>query len=79
MAIKERFCTKPGGRASLEVHSFAVSLRRRIYRPRVSRVDFRETIDIILPARRSCIFYVGSSKIGEDPETVLEYSLIPKL
>jgi hypothetical protein len=79
MALKERFCTKPGGRASLEVHSFAVSLRRHSYRPRVSRLDFRQNIDVILPARRISNFYIGSYKFGEGPETVLEYTLISEL
>jgi hypothetical protein len=63
----------------MEMHSFAVSLRRHIYRSRVSRFDFRENIDIILPARRSCIFYIGSYKFGEGTETVSEYTLIPEL
>jgi hypothetical protein len=79
MALKERFCTKPGGRASLAVHSFAVSLRRRVYRPRVGRFDSRQTIDFILPARRNCIFYIGSCKFGEGPETELGYTLISEL
>jgi hypothetical protein len=79
MALIERFHTQPGGEASMEMHSFAVSLRRHIYRSRVSRFDFRENIDIILPARRSSIFYIGSYKFGEGTETVSEYTLIPEL
>jgi hypothetical protein len=61
------------------MHSSAASLRRRIYRSRNGRFDFRQNIDIILSDRRISIFYIGSYKFGEGPETSLEYTLIPEL